>query len=243
MKKRHPIRSAIFALLVLILCAVVTVGAFFGIKGYNMYQEAMAVLPLSERIEEIQNEAHFTRISQLPDFYIDAVVSVEDHRFWDHCGIDPIAIARAVWTDLKTMSFQEGGSTITQQLVKNMLFTQDKKLERKFAEVFAAFAVEKQCSKEEIFELYVNTAYFGSNYYGIYEAAAGYFGKLPSELTDYEAAMLAGLPNAPSVYSPDANAVLAEQRLNQVLRSMVKHEYISQEEANHIGSSHNSDET
>ena len=152
----------------------------------------------------------------------------------EHPGIDPIAICRALWTDLKSMSFEEGGSTITQQIAKNLFFTQEKLVERKVAEIFVVFAMEHEYSKEELFELYVNTAYFGSGYYGIYAAAMGYFDKLPSELTRYEAAMLAGVPNAPSAYSPDVSEELAEQRTVQVLSSMVKHELITQEEADGI---------
>ena len=124
----------------------------------------------------------------------------------------------------------EGGSTITQQLVKNLLFTQDKKVERKAAEVFAALEMESKYSKEEIFELYANTAYFGSGYYGIYQASIGYFGKEPSALTDYECALLAGIPNAPSVYSPMVNSELAQQRQQYVIRQMVKYGYISESE-------------
>lgn len=120
------------------------------------------------------------------------------------------------------MSFVEGGSTISQQLMKNEYFTQEKKLERKFAEIFAAWELEREYSKKEIFELYVNTIYFGSGYYGIHDAAEGYFGKEPSELTEYEAIMLAGLPNAPSAYSPDTNPELARQRMKQVLEKMVE---------------------
>ena len=96
---------------------------------------------------------HFTPFDQLPELYIDAVVSVEDHRFWSHGGIDVIAIGRALWNDIRTMSFAEGGSTIPQQLAKNLFFSQEKKLERKFAEVFAAFELESAYSKEEILEL------------------------------------------------------------------------------------------
>ena len=128
----------------------------------------------------------------------------------------------------------EGGSTITQQLMKNEYFTQEKKLERKFAEIFAAWDIEKQYSKEDIFELYVNTIYFGSGYYGIYDAAEGYFGKEPSELSEYEAVMLAGLPNAPSAYSPDTSPELAKQRMRQVLDRMVECEVIDQTEADNL---------
>lgn len=118
--------------------------------------------------------------------------------------------------------------------MKNEYFTQEKKLERKFAEIFAAWDIEKQCSKEDIFELYVNTIYFGSGYYGIYDAAEGYFGKEPSELSEYEAVMLAGLPNAPSAYSPDTSPELAKQRMRQVLDRMVECEVIDQTEADNL---------
>lgn len=234
MKKRHPMKTLVIILVAILLCTAAAVSAFFGIKGYGMYRDAIARTPLEERVDAIREDEQFTHYSELPDFYIDAVISVEDHRFEDHCGIDPIAICRALWTDLKTMSFREGGSTITQQLAKNLLFEQDKTLERKAAEVFAAFAIEEKYSKAEIFELYVNTVYFGSGYYGIYAAAKGYFGKQPTELTDYEAAVLAGVPNAPPVYSPDANPELAAQRAAQVLHCMVRNKLLTQEEAEKI---------
>lgn len=173
-------------------------------------------------------------IQDLPEIYIDAVISVEDKRFEEHHGVDYLAICRAAWNNLRTFSFAEGGSTITQQLMKNEYFTQEKKLERKFAEIFAAWEIEKQYSKEDIFELYVNTIYFGSGYYGIYDAAEGYFGKEPSELNEYEAIMLAGLPNAPSAYSPDTSPELAKQRMSQVLIRMVECEVIDQDEADSL---------
>lgn len=229
-KKRHCVIKAIFRLLIVLVCLVLGVGAFFGVKGYEMYQDAIAERTLDERVEDIRNTENFTIYSELPQFYIDATISVEDHRFADHCGIDLIAIGRAAWTDIRAMSFVEGGSTITQQLVKNLLFTQDKKIERKAAEVFAALEMESKYSKEEISELYANTAYFGSGYYGIYQASIGYFGKEPSALTDYECALLAGIPNAPSVYSPMVNSELAQQRQQYVIRQMVKYGYISESE-------------
>ena len=228
--KRYCVIKAIFRLLIVLVCLVLGVGAFFGVKGYEMYQDAIAERTLDERVEDIRNTENFTIYSELPQFYIDATISVEDHRFADHCGIDLIAIGRAAWTDIRAMSFVEGGSTITQQLVKNLLFTQDKKIERKAAEVFAALEMESKYSKEEIFELYANTAYFGSGYYGIYQASIGYFGKEPSALTDYECALLAGIPNAPSVYSPMVNSELAQQRQQYVIRQMVKYGYISESE-------------
>ncbi len=208
--------------------------AFFGVKGYRMYQDAISQTSIEERVEEIRAMENFTAFSEMSDFYIDAVISVEDHRFMSHPGIDPIAVVRAAWTDIREMSFVEGGSTITQQLAKNMLFTQEKKMERKAAEVFAAYDMEKNYTKEELFELYVNTANFGSGYEGVYAASMGYFGKLPAEVTDYEAAMLAGVPNAPSMYSPDISQELAARRIDVVLQSMVRHHVITREEAEQI---------
>ena len=132
------------------------------------------------------------------------------------------------------MSFVEGGSTITQQLAKNMYFTQEKKIERKIAEVFMAWEIEDKYSKEEIFELYVNTIYFGDGYYTVKDACHGYFNKEVNEMTDSECILLAGIPNAPSAYSPTKNPDLAKQRQRQVIEKMIENGYLTQEEANKI---------
>lgn len=225
----------IFCTLVsILLVLVLAVGGWFGFQGYKMYQEAVKETPISEKVESIRAMDHFTEYEDLPEIYIDAVISAEDKCFEKHHGVDCLAIGRAVWNDLRTLSFAEGGSTITQQLMKNEYFTQEKKLERKFAEVFAAWEIENQYGKKDIFELYVNTIYFGSGYYGIHDAAEGYFGKKPSELSEYEAVMLAGLPNAPSAYALDANPELAKQRMKRVLTQMVECETLEQDAADQI---------
>lgn len=128
----------------------------------------------------------------------------------------------------------EGGSTITQQLAKNLCFTQEKLLTRKVAEVFAAFALEREYSKEEILELYVNSIYFGNGYYSVREASIGYFQKEPSQMTPSECTMLAGIPNAPSAYALTASPELARERQIQVLRQMVDTGAITQEQADDI---------
>lgn len=224
----------LFSLVSIVLVLLLIAGAFFGIKGYNMYRDAVEKTPISEKVESIRNMEGFTEYEELPKIYVDAVISVEDKRFWSHSGIDVLAIGRAMWNDLQTMSFAEGGSTITQQIAKNEYFTQEKKLERKFAEIFLALELEADYSKQAIFELYVNTIYFGSGYYGIHDAAQGYYGKEPSELSDYEAVMLAGLPNAPSAYSPDSSPELAKQRMKQVLDRMVDCGKITEEKADKL---------
>lgn len=224
----------ILSLFSILLVILLLVGTWFGIKGYQMYRDAVEEVPISEKVASIRSAPGFTEYEDLPTLYVEAVISVEDKRFWSHHGVDYLAIARAAWNDVRSLSFVEGGSTITQQLMKNQYFTQDKNFERKFAEIFAAWDMEREYTKEEIFELYVNTIYFGSGYYGIHDAAQGYFGKDPAGLTESEAVMLAGLPNAPSVYSLDANPALARQRMRQVLDSMVDCGAISQTESDRI---------
>lgn len=228
------IRKTFLLLSALFLTALLFMAAFYGIKGYNMYQDAVRETPIAEIVGTVRSRESYTTYDELPSIYIDAVISAEDKRFESHFGIDLLAISRAAWTNIKARSFKEGGSTITQQIAKNLLFTQEKRFDRKFAEIFAAFALEKEYSKEELFEIYVNTIYFGSGYYGIYDAAQGYFGKPPSELTDYEAVMLAGIPNAPSIYSLDNHMDLAKKRLSVVLERMISCGKITDEEAEAI---------
>ncbi len=218
---------------ILILIGI-SIGLLLIGKGYNMYKEVIQETPLEEKVEEIKSKANYTKISELPQMYLDAVISVEDHRFYKHSGIDIIAIGRALINDIKAMDFVEGGSTITQQIAKNEYFTQEKKITRKIAEVFMAFEIEKNYSKDEILELYINTIYFGNGYYNIKDACEGYFGKSLNEMTDGECIMLAGIPNAPSVYNPKENPKLAKERQKQVADKMVEYGYITEEEEEEI---------
>ena len=195
-------------------------------EARQVYKQAVADTPIEEKVAQIQSIEHYTPYSQLQKTYVEAVIAAEDKRFETHKGYDLLSVGRAVWNNIKSGSLQEGGSTITQQLARNMYFEQDKKISRKLAEIFVAREIEKLYDKDEIFELYVNSIYFGSGYYNIYDASMGYFEKKPSQLSDYEATMLAGIPNAPSVYSPDVNPDLAEQRRQQVISCMVDEGYI-----------------
>lgn len=233
-KKVRVIKKTVIVLLTVVLCIALGTAAFYGAKGYMLYRQAAEERTLDERVRDAREDEDYVIYSELPEFYVNAAVSVEDHRFRKHGGIDVISIARAAWTDIKAWSFEEGGSTITQQLVKNLMFTKEKKMERKAAEAFATLEMESKYTKDEIFELYANIVDFGSGYKGIREASVGYFGKEPSELTDYECAMLAGIPNLPSEYSPDVNKKLAEKRVSHVLKSMERRGMITQEEADEI---------
>lgn len=230
----RSIRKIILRLFTVVLILLVLAGGYYGIRGYQMYRAAIKDTPVSAMADTIRAKEHFTSYEELPPIYIDAVISAEDKRFFSHPGIDPLAIGRAVYSDITSLSLAEGGSTITQQIAKNLLFTQEKRVERKFAEIFAAFALERAYTKEELFELYVNTIYFGSGYYGIYDASQGYFDKTPADLSDYEAVMLAGIPNAPSNYSPDASMELARKRMSSVLEKMKNCGRLTEKQADHI---------
>lgn len=227
-------KKVIKKVLIIIFIILLSLGFIVVGSGYNKYKEAIEEVPLDKKVEEIKEKDNYTTLDEMPDIYKKAVVAVEDHRFYEHGGIDVIAIGRAMWNDLKAMSFVEGGSTITQQLAKNIYFTQEKELTRKVAEVFMTYKIEDNLEKDEILELYLNTSYFGDGYETVKEASKGYFEKEPIKLTDYEAVMLAGIPNAPSVYAPTVNMDLSKQRANQVIEAMTKYKIIDKEEANKL---------
>ena len=172
------------------------------------------------------NSENFIKIDEMPRDLIHAIVAVEDSRFYTHCGFDIEAIGRASLVNLQYGRIEEGASTITQQLVKNLFLSSEQTFDRKIEEIILALDMEMIYNKEEILELYLNTIYFGSNFYGIKDAARGYFDKLPKDLTIEESAMLAGLPNAPSLYSPYVDMELAKKRQRIVLDAMEKNGYI-----------------
>ena len=219
-------------MIILLICIAGV--AFFICRGYSMYEQALANMSIEDKIASIESQENYTKIDDMPKNYTNAVVAVEDHRFYTHGGIDIISVGRAIITNIKEMDFVEGGSTITQQLAKNIYFTQDREITRKIAEVFMAIELEKSCSKDKILELYVNTSYFGSGYYDVKSACEGYFDKEVQEMDLYECTLLAGIPNAPSVYDPTVNPDLAQQRQKVVLSRMVEHGYIDEEAVNSI---------
>lgn len=222
-------------LIILIILIIIAIIGIFTYQGYSLYKEAINEMSIEDKVNEIKSGVtEYIEYKDLPEDYINAVIAVEDRRFFSHNGVDAISITRAILKDIQTMSLAEGGSTITQQLAKNVYFTQRKEFTRKIAEIFMAFEFEKECSKQEIFELYVNTIYFGDGYYCVYDAAQGYFDKIPKDMNLYESTLLAGIPNAPSVYSPNVNPELSKQRQAQVLYKMLKYNFISEEQANKI---------
>ncbi|WP_137388839.1 transglycosylase domain-containing protein [Rhodoligotrophos defluvii] len=170
------------------------------------------------------------RLDELPPYVPQAVLAIEDRRFYQHFGIDPIGTFRAVIANMRSGSVVQGGSTLTQQLAKNLFLESDRTLERKIQEAVLALWLEHEFSKEEILQLYLNRVYFGAGAYGIEAAAKRYFHKSARDLNLAEAATLAGLLKAPSNYNPIRNPEAAEERAYAVLNAMVEEHYITREQ-------------
>lgn len=172
----------------------------------------------------------FVPINKIPEHMINAVIAVEDSRFWRHKGIDYLAIMRAVIKDIIHVSLKEGGSTITQQLAKVMFLTPEKTLKRKMREAALAIKIEKNLDKKEILELYLNKIYFGHGAYGVEMASRIYFGKSVKDINISEAALITGLIKAPSSYSPYNDLTKAKERQKIVLSRMEEEGYIKRSE-------------
>ena len=171
------------------------------------------------------------KLAQVPQHLQDAFIAVEDIRFYQHIGVDPRAILRAVWSNITSSEISEGGSTITQQLAKNAVLSQERTLKRKIQEAFVAMQIEKEYSKSEIMEMYLNQIYFGQGAYGVQSASRVYFGKDVEQITLAQAAMLAGIPKSPNYYNPLNNFKAAKERQELVLEQMLKYNLITSEEA------------
>lgn len=199
-------------------------GTSFSSRVYDRYGHEIAALSGAERRLEIPLE-------EVPLYARQAFIAIEDERFYKHFGIDFIAIGRALLTNLRQRSWTEqGGSTITQQLIKNAYLTREKTLIRKLKEAWLAIKMEREFSKDEILEMYLNQIYFAHGAYGIEAAANHYFQKNAGELTLAEAAMLAGIPRSPNNYSPFVNYELARERQALVLNKMKEAGFIDQEQ-------------
>ena len=167
------------------------------------------------------------KIQQVPKDLQNAFVAVEDNRFYEHSGVDPRGILRALYANIRGRGVSEGGSTITQQLAKNAYLTQERTMTRKIQEVFLAIQLERQYTKQEILEMYMNQIYFGQGAYGVQDAAQTYFGKNVEDLTLSECAMLAGIPKSPNYYSPMNNMDAAMERKSVVIDQLEKYGYIN----------------
>ena len=206
--------------------ALETLQPIQGTKIYDDNDEAITELHVERRI--------LVPLSQIPQSLRDAILATEDRRFYSHWGIDPIGVARAIIQNYRRGRIVEGGSTITQQLTKVLFLTPDKSLERKLKEAVLALELERRYSKDRILEMYLNQVYFGQGSYGVEAAARTYFGKGVSELTVRESALIAGLPRAPTNYSPFDRPEAAKRRREVVLRRLVEFGSIKDEEAKRL---------
>ena len=228
-KKRKPVRRSKRRLILLVLLVLVVGWGSDIVSGLT-----------PERLERVffirdsvmaKQKPNFVPFDKIPLNVKQAIVSVEDGRFYSHFGFDIAGIARAAFVNVQSGEIEEGASTITQQVIKNLFLSSEQTMGRKIEELILAVDMEQNFTKEEILELYLNTIYFGSDFYGIGEASVGYFGKQPLELNLAEAAMLAGLPNAPSLYSPYVDFMLAKKRQFIVLDAMERSGYITAQAA------------
>lgn len=233
-----------FAIFLFLVCSLI--GAFFSLWAYQYYSRD---LPQFTSIEDYQppmvssiyandgslvaefykERRYPVNLKEVPLHVRQAFLAAEDSSFYQHPGIDLIGILRAFIKNIQAGSATQGASTITQQVIKNMLLSSEKKLERKIKEAILAYRLEKRLSKDEIFELYLNQIYLGNRSYGIKSAAKLYFKKELSDLTLAEGALLAGLPKAPSKYSPIKNKKAAKDRQLYVLKRMLTVDFISKE--------------
>jgi penicillin-binding protein 1A len=240
-------RSAVGLLLRLcftvVLWGLVGVSALFGAIWFSLDRQGLFRIPerqpgimvlaadgtpLTEHGAFFGDEA---RLGELPDYVPNAVIAIEDRRYHLHFGIDPIGLARAAYANYRSGHLVQGGSTITQQLAKNLFLTPERTVERKLQEAVLAVWLEAQFSKDEILQLYLNRVYFGAGATGIEKAAQAYYRKSARDLSIAEAATLAGLLKAPATYSPLARPEAAAQRARLVLDSMVETGAITAQEA------------
>jgi len=186
----------------------------------------------------IPERRYWATIDQIPVFLQNAVIAVEDSRFYEHGGIDLRGITRALVKDVSKMKMAEGGSTITQQLIKNKYFSDQKTFKRKINESIMAIEYERKYTKKQILEMYFNEIYFGNGVWGIVQAARLYFDKYPQELTDNECALLAGVPKAPSRYNPLGKDANIRNRRNLVLKRMAELKMINPRQLKMMRSQH-----
>ena len=227
---RKFLKGILSIILGIIILAIIVVLAYLGII-YNEVNTEIKAGKIEKTVEGIRSRNTYVKKEKIDELYLKAVIAAEDRRYYSHGAVDVVGFSRAMYNNIISMKLKEGGSTITQQLSKNIFLDQRAEIDRKIKELFYSIELEKKYSKDDILELYVNTSYFGAGYYGIGPATKGYYDKIPEKLSLNEAAFLAGVPNAPSVYNPYEHYDLAVQRRNIVLKKMVFNGDITQQEA------------
>lgn len=224
--KRKILKTFIFTLSVLILIAC----SYFG-KCYSNAKTLMEEEPIRDKVEMYTSKEEYIAYEDINPYFVQAVVATEDKRFFTRKGFDWIALSRAIIVNVVSGELKEGGSTISQQIAKNLYFQGKKRgIQEKVEEVFIMLKLEKEYSKEDLFALYASMNYYGDGYYGLSEAALGYYKENQSSLTLAKAAMLAGIPNAPSLLQLSTGYDAAKARQEKVLYRMLEEGYITQNE-------------
>ncbi len=183
-------------------------------------EQLARILFIRRAIEARLDRADYVPIGRISPDLKRAIVAIEDRRFYDHMGFDLTGMARATLINIQHGRIEEGASTITQQLVKNLFLANEQTFTRKLQELLLALDIERAYSKDEILEMYLNVVYYGSGFYGVNAASEGYFGKSSAALDLPESSMLAGIPNAPSELSPFVDFIAAKKRQAIVLDTM-----------------------
>lgn len=195
-------KKLLFKMIIILLVIITGFCGYYGYLGYQIYQDKIQEQSLSERVNQLKSKEDYVTLDQISPIYKEAVLESEDRRFYQHGPVDYYGLARAMLTNITTFSFKEGGSTITQQLSKNLCLSFEKNLSRKFAEVFIARDLEKMYSKDEILEMYLNITYLGEGNYGIQAASQYYYHIDAINLNKQQSEILVKTLKRPSVYNP-----------------------------------------
>jgi monofunctional glycosyltransferase len=195
-------KKLLFKMIIILLVIITGFCGYYGYLGYQIYQDKIQEQSLSERVNQLKSKEDYVTLDQISPIYKEAVLESEDRRFYQHGPVDYYGLARAMFINITTFSFKEGGSTITQQLAKNLCLSFKKNLSRKFAEVFIAKDLEDHYSKDEILEMYLNITYLGEGNYGIQAASQYYYHIDAIDLNKQQCDMLVKTLKRPSVYNP-----------------------------------------
>lgn len=195
-------KKLLFKMIIILLVIITGFCGYYGYLGYQIYQDKIQEQSLSERVNQLKSKEDYVTLDQISPIYKEAVLESEDRRFYQHGPVDYYGLARAMLTNITTFSFKEGGSTITQQLSKNLCLSFEKDLSRKFAEVFIARDLEKMYNKDEILEMYLNITYLGEGNYGIQAASQYYYHIDAIDLNKQQSDILVKTLKRPSVYNP-----------------------------------------
>ena len=195
-------KKLLFKMIIILLVIITGFCGYYGYLGYQIYQDKIQEQSLSERVNQLKSKEDYVTLDQISPIYKEAVLESEDRRFYQHGPVDYYGLARAMFINITTFSFKEGGSTITQQLAKNLCLSFKKNLSRKFAEVFIAKDLEDHYSKDEILEMYLNITYLGEGNYGIQAASQHYYHIDAIDLNKQQSEVLVKTLKRPSVYNP-----------------------------------------